>query len=185
MTPLVDEGEGINVTDITYLFTDLKESTSLYDTVGDVNAYFMVRQHFEILNKIIRQRSGTIVKTIGDAVMAAFEQPQDAVAAGIEMIQELARFNQTASQPLGLKVGIHRGRAIAVTLNDRIDYFGQDVNIAARVQGLADVNEVCISDAVMAAPGVAELTNVHRVSNEYVSVKGVGQKVEINRIAVA
>ena len=182
---LVDEGEGINVTDITYLFTDLKESTSLYDTVGDVNAYFMVRQHFEILNKIIRQRSGTIVKTIGDAVMAAFEQPQDAVAAGIEMIQELARFNQTASQPLGLKVGIHRGRAIAVTLNDRIDYFGQDVNIAARIQGLADVNEVCISDAVMAAPGVAELTNVHRVSNEYVSVKGVDQKVEINRIAVA
>ena len=183
-TQLVDEGEGLTVSDITYLFTDLKESTSLYDTVGDVNAYFMVRQHFEILNKVIRHRSGTIVKTIGDAVMAAFEHPQDAVSAGLEMIEELARFNSTVSKPLGLKVGIHKGQSIAVTLNDRIDYFGQDVNIAARVQGLADVNEVCVSEAVMAAPGVAELVNAYRVSNEYVSVKGVGQKVEINRIAV-
>ena len=116
--------------------------------------------------------------------MAAFEHPVDAVSAGIEMIQELGRFNQTASKPLGLKVGVHKGRSIAVTLNDRIDYFGQDVNIAARVQGLADVNEMCISDSVMAAPGVSELINAHQVSNEYVRVKGVDQKVGINRIAV-
>ena len=143
---LVDEGESLTVSDMTYLFTDLKQSTPLYESVGDVNAYFLVRQHFEILNKIIRERSGSIIKTIGDAVMAGFERPQDAVRASIEMIEELSRFNRTASRPLGLKVGVHRGRAIAVTLNDRIDYFGQDVNIAARVQGLADVNEVCISD---------------------------------------
>lgn len=63
------------------------------------------------------------------------------------MIEELSRFNQTASRPLGLKVGVHRGRAIAVRFNDRIDYFGQDVNIAARVQGLAGVNEVCLTEA--------------------------------------
>jgi class 3 adenylate cyclase len=127
----VDEGESLKVSDMTYLFTDLKRSTPLYESVGDVNAYFLVRQHFEILNKIIRERSGTIIKTIGDAVMAGFERPQDAVRASIEMIEELSRFNRTASRPLGLKVGVHRGRAIAVTLNDRIDYFGQDVNIAA------------------------------------------------------
>ena len=51
---LVDEGEGITVSDITYLFTDLKESTPLYDSVGDLNAFFLVRQHFEILNRIVR-----------------------------------------------------------------------------------------------------------------------------------
>jgi class 3 adenylate cyclase len=71
-----------------------------------------------ILNKIIRERSGTIIKTIGDAVMAGFERPQDAVRASIEMIEELSRFNRTASRPLDLKVGIHGGRAIAVRLND-------------------------------------------------------------------
>ena len=183
-TQLVNEGEGLTVSDITYLFTDLKESTPLYDSVGDVNAYFLVRQHFEILNEIIRKRSGTIVKTIGDAVMAAFERSQDAVCAGIEMIEELTRFNQTASRPLGLKIGIHKGQSIAVTLNDRIDYFGQDVNIAARVQGLADVDEVCITEAVMTAPGVDDVLKSHAVSRDYVHLKGVGQKMEIHRIAI-
>jgi hypothetical protein len=75
--------------------SDLK--TILYESVGDVNAYFLVRQHFEILNRIIRERSGTIIKTIGDAVMARFERPQDAVCASIEMIEELSRFSRTAS----------------------------------------------------------------------------------------
>jgi class 3 adenylate cyclase len=181
---LVDEGESIRVSDITYLFTDLKESTPLYDSIGDVNAYFMVRQHFEILNEAIRKRSGTIVKTIGDAVMAAFEQPQDAVNAGIEMIEGLARYNRTISRPLGLKVGIHKGQAIAVTLNDRIDYFGQDVNIAARVQGLADVGQVCISQAVIEAPGVSDILEGRSVSHDFAHLKGVGQKMDVHRIAI-
>jgi class 3 adenylate cyclase len=169
---------------MTYLFTDLKQSTPLYESVGDVNAYFLVRQHFDILNKVIRERSGTIIKTIGDAVMAGFERPQDAVRAAIEMIEELSRFNRTASRPLGLKVGVHRGRAIAVTFNDRIDYFGQDVNIAARVQGLADVNEVCISATVMEAPGVADIVKSRSVSCNYENLKGVGQKMEVHRITI-
>jgi class 3 adenylate cyclase len=181
---LVDEGESLKVSDMTYLFTDLKQSTPLYESVGDVNAYFLVRQHFEILNKIIRERSGTIIKTIGDAVMAGFERPQDAVRASIEMIEELSRFNRTASRPLGLKVGVHRGRAIAVTLNDRIDYFGQDVNIAARVQGLADVNEVCISATVMEAPGVGDIVKSRSVSRNYENLKGIGQKMEVHRITI-
>ena len=183
-TQLVDERESLAVSDITYLFTDLKDSTPLYESVGDVNAYFLVRQHFDILNKIIRERSGTIVKTIGDAVMAGFERPKDAVLACIEMIEELSRFNQTASRPLGLKVGVHRGRAIAVRLNDRIDYFGQDVNIAARVQGLAGVNEVCLTEAVMEAPGVSDIVKGRPASRDYENLKGIGQKMEIHRIEI-
>ena len=181
---LVDEGEGLAVSDITYLFTDLKESTPLYDSVGDLNAYFLVRQHFEILDQAVRRHAGTIVKTIGDAVMAAFDRPRDAVAAGIEMVEALRGFNRTASRPLGLKVGIHQGRAIAVSLNDRIDYFGQDVNIAARVQGLANVDELCLTAAVMAAPGVGDLLRGRAATPDHVQLKGVGQKQQIHRIAV-
>jgi class 3 adenylate cyclase len=183
-TQLVDEAESLTVSDITYLFTDLKDSTPLYDSVGDVNAYFLVRQHFDILDKVIRKRSGTIIKTIGDAVMAGFERPQDAVHAAIEMIEELARFNLTASRPLGLKIGVHRGRAIAVRLNDRIDYFGQDVNIAARVQGSADVNEICMTHTVMEAPGVSDILEKRSLSRGYENLKGIGQKMEIHRLAV-
>src|SRR4029078_12712437 len=128
---LVDEGESIKVSDMTFLFTDLKQSTPLYESVADVNAYFLVRQHFEILNKIIRERSGTIIKPIGDAVMAGFERPQGPLCPSIEMIEELSRFNRTASRPLGLKVGVHRGRAIAARLNHRRGYVGPHGNAAA------------------------------------------------------
>ena len=183
-TQLVNENEGLPVIDMTYLFTDLKGSTPLYDTVGDVNAYFMVRQHFEILNKAVRAHNGIIVKTIGDAIMGVFEKPVDAVLAGIEMVEQLQHYNRTVSTPLSLKVGIHKGRSIAVALNDRIDYFGQDVNIAARVQGLADGNQVCISQEVMEAPGIDKLVKGYRVKPDYVSVRGVDQKVEINRILI-
>src|SRR3954469_9966676 len=116
--------------------------------------------------------------------MAAFQHPRDAVCAAIEMIEALARFNQTASRPLGLKVGVHRGRAIAVRLNDRIDYFGQDVNIAARVQGLADVNEVCITEATIEAPGVKEIVGDRPSSRSYENLKGIGQKIAIHRLAI-
>ncbi|WP_246799491.1 adenylate/guanylate cyclase domain-containing protein [Bradyrhizobium sp. CCBAU 51753] len=181
----MDERESLTVSDMTYLFTDLKDSTPLYESVGDVNAYFLVRQRFDILNKIIRERSGTIIKTIGDAVMAGFERPQDAVYASIEMIEELLRFNQTALRPLGLKVGVHKGRAVAVRLNDRIDYFGHDVNIAARVQGLAGVNEVCLTEAVMEASGVRGIVEGRPASRDYENLKGIGQKMEIHRIGIS
>ena len=184
-TQLVDERDSLAISDITYLFTDLKDSTPLYESIGDVNAYFLVRQHFDILNMIIRDRSGTIVKTIGDAVMAGFERPQDAVLASVEMIEELSQFNKTASRPLGLKIGVHRGRAIAVRLNDRIDYFGQDVNIAARVQGLAGVNEVCLTEMVMEAPGVSDIVKGCPASRDYQNLKGIGQKMEIHRIKIS
>src|SRR5438105_1558908 len=101
------------------------------------------------------------------------------------MVDELSRCNRTASRPLGLKVGVHRGRAIAVTLNDRIDYFGQDVNIAARVQGLADVNEVCSSATVMEAPGVGDIVKSRSVSRNYENLKGIGQKMEVHRITIS
>jgi class 3 adenylate cyclase len=73
---------------------------------------------------------------------------------------------------------------IAVTLNDRIDYFGQDVNIAARVQGLADVNEVCISATVMEVAGVNDIVKSRAVSRNYENLRGIGQQMEVHRIAI-
>jgi len=125
--------EGIAVKDITFLFTDLKGSTEMYDRIGDLNAFHLVRQHFDTLSTVIASRGGSIVKTIGDAVMATFATPTDAVAAALSMLREMQRFNEKGSTPLYLKIGIHRGASIAVTLNERIDHFGQTVNLAARI----------------------------------------------------
>jgi len=100
------------------------------------------------------------------------------------MIEELSRFNQTASRPLGLKVGVHRGRAIAVRLNDRIDYFGQTINIAARVQGLAQgtaiftTAPVVESAAVKAVLAAADIVPVEQKA----TLKGVRGEVTVYEI---
>ncbi len=183
-TEVINSSEGIAVKDITFLFTDLKGSTAMYDQIGDPKAYFLVRQHFDTLSQAIADKSGAVVKTIGDAVMAAFENPANAVDAALTMIEKIEAFNQNISQPLYLKVGIHKGHSIAVTLNDRLDYFGQTVNIAARVQNLADANEIYVSSDVYNAPGVGETLRAHHVTPEQASVKGVSEKLQVYKIKV-
>jgi len=139
--------EGIGVKDITLLFTDVKGSTALYDRIGDLNAFALVQQHFERLQDITVRFHGAIIKTIGDAVMAAFLSPADAVAAALEMRADAAASNHGQSdRQLILKIGIHKGAAIAVTLNERLDYFGQAVNVAARIQHLAGADEIYVSE---------------------------------------
>ncbi len=151
---MIQGTEGIGIRDITILFTDLKGSTALYERIGDLKAFSLVHQHFERLGAVINEYSGAFVKTIGDAVMASFLNPVDAVKAGLEMNKEIARFNRAFTRSdLILKIGIHKGACIAVTLNDRLDYFGQTVNTASRVQGLAGSEEVYITEEVFAYPG--------------------------------
>jgi class 3 adenylate cyclase len=131
---------------------------------------------------VIRDRNGAIVKTIGDAVMAVFDNPVEATSAALEMIDALNEFNHTISQELILKVGIHRGHSMAVTVNERVDYFGQNVNIAARVQALADANEVYITADVYNSPGVNDVLKAHQVIPDEVLVKGVSEKLHVYKI---
>ncbi len=181
---VIDTAEGIEVKDLSYLFTDLKGSTALYDRIGDAKAYYLVRQHFETLTQVIAAKSGAIVKTIGDAVMATFVNPADAVDAAITMIEKIDAFNKNISEELILKIGVHKGHSIAVAVNERLDYFGQSVNIASRIQGLADANEIYISGDVYAAAGVSDTLKSHLVMPEQVSVKGVSEKQQVYKIKV-
>jgi hypothetical protein len=80
-TDTLDVGQRLKITSLTFLFTDLKGSTELYDRVGDLVAYDMVNAHFRALQEIVAAQGGAVVKTIGDAVMATFPTPDRAVAA--------------------------------------------------------------------------------------------------------
>ena len=175
--------EGIAVRDITFLFTDLKGSTALYEQIGDPKAYFLVRQHFDTLGYAVNRFEGATVKTIGDAVMAAFMNPLDAVHAALEMLRDIEAFNRNISDRLVLKIGIHTGHSIVVSLNDRLDYFGQTVNIASRVQGLADAGEIYVSEDVYSYPGVREAVASYDIASEDVIVKGVSGTLRVYRIS--
>lgn len=151
-------GEQFSVGSLTVLFTDLRNSTHLYMEIGDAPAFDCVLNHFEILQEVIAQEAGAIVKTIGDAVMAVFRRPVGAINAVINAQQRLAS-PPPGVRPLILKAGIHHGHCIAVNLNERLDYFGSTVNLAARLEGLSQGNDVVISSAVHADPEVAALFN--------------------------
>ncbi|HKC64367.1 MAG TPA: adenylate/guanylate cyclase domain-containing protein, partial [Pyrinomonadaceae bacterium] len=149
-------GEQISVGTLTVLFTDLRGSTQLYREIGDAPAFGCVMNHFDVLRDAISEEDGALVKTIGDAVMAVFRRPAGALRAFLRAQQVLASPPE-GMRPLILKVGIHAGPCIAVTLNGRLDYFGCTVNMAARLEGLSSGGDVVISSTVHADPEVAEL----------------------------
>lgn len=183
-TEVIRSSDGIGVRDISILFTDLKGSTEMYDRIGDLKAFALVNQHFDRLNRAIIRNHGAIVKTIGDAVMASFENPVNAVQAARQMLSEIDAFNnEVGEREIVLKVGVHRGASIAVTLNDRLDFFGQTVNIAARVQGLADADEIYLTDEVYRAEGVQTLLTGLQVGARQVQLKGVQRPVTVHRVS--
>ncbi|HZR73547.1 adenylate/guanylate cyclase domain-containing protein [Bradyrhizobium sp.] len=178
--------EGIAVLDVTLVFTDLKGSTAMYERIGDLNAYVQVQRHFQHLLDVTVRHNGAVTKTIGDAVMAAFSTSADAVRAAIEMREAVDELNRDRAQrDFILKIGVHRGASIAVTLNERLDYFGQTVNIAARVQNLADGDEICITEDVHDASGVADIIAPFPVTKSQAELKGVSKAMSVYRLGRA
>jgi class 3 adenylate cyclase len=157
----LDVDQRLKITSLTFLFTDLKGSTELYDRVGDLAAFDLVRAHFRVLQDVVASEAGAVVKTIGDAVMATFPTPDRALAAALRMRAAMDHLNaERGGQDLLLKIGIHEGPCLAVMLNDRQDYFGQTVNIASRVQHLAVRQAIFASGNVVTDPsGSALLTS--------------------------
>lgn len=177
---VIRAAEGIAVRDVTLLFTDLKGSTVLYERIGDLNAYMQVQRHFERLLDVTVRRNGAVNKTIGDAVMAAFPSAADAVVAALDMRDTAEELNRDRPQrDFVLKIGLHRGAAIAVTLNDRLDYFGQTVNIASRVQAIAGGDEICLTDEVRHAPGVDDALAPYAIRTVEARLKGIGQMTPV------
>jgi class 3 adenylate cyclase len=180
-TDALNADQRFKITSLTFLFTDLKGSTALYDRVGDLKAYDIVREHFDLLNKIVATEAGAVVKTIGDAVMATFETSDHAVRAALKMRKEISHVgavdkDQGRVGDLLLKIGIHEGPCLAVMLNDRQDYFGQTVNIAARVQGLAD------SEAILATGAVIEKAETATFLSG-VGIKPIAQRHALRGVA--
>jgi class 3 adenylate cyclase len=175
----------LKITSLTFLFTDLKGSTALYERVGDLAAFDLVRAHFSALLEIIAAEKGAVVKTIGDAVMATFVRPEHALAAGLKMRAAMERLNaQRGSSDLVVKIGIHEGPCLAVMLNERQDYFGQTVNIAARVQSLSTSQEIHITAPVIDAPEVATILEKEAIKpiQKQAALRGIADKMVVYEI---
>jgi class 3 adenylate cyclase len=176
-------GDDVGVARIALIFTDLKGSTAFYEKVGDARAYHMVRDHFAFLGAIIRENDGAIVKTIGDAVMAAFADPAKAMRAAIAIQRRVAAFNQAqGSDGIIIKVGLHAGPCIAVTLNERLDYFGSTVNLASRLQGESSGGDIVLSAEMAEDPAVADVLAGQSLSRESVAIRGFDRPIDFHRL---
>jgi class 3 adenylate cyclase len=175
----------LKITSLTFLFTDLKGSTALYERVGDLVAFDLVRAHFHALLEIISSEKGAVVKTIGDAVMATFIRPEHAIVAGLRMRAAMDALNaQRGTNDLVIKIGIHEGPCLAVMLNERQDYFGQTVNIAARVQGLSTSQAIHITGSVNDAPAVAAILDKEAIIpiQKQAALRGIADKIAVYEI---
>jgi class 3 adenylate cyclase len=184
-TDTLDIDQRLKITSLTFLFTDLKGSTELYERVGDLAAFDLVRGHFRLLNEIVAAEAGAVVKTIGDAVMATFPTPDRAVAAALRMREAMRELNEhNGSDDLLLKIGIHEGPCLAVTLNERQDYFGQTVNIASRVQGLADSRAIFITAPVVEHAETAAIlaANGRKPVAQQRSIRGIAGDMAVYEI---
>ena len=175
-------GLALKIAHVAILFSDLCGSTALYSRVGDAAAFGVVTDCFRYGTEIVERHRGTVVKTMGDAVMAAFTSSADAMAAGVEMLERWPELveKQPAAKALDLKVGVNAGPCTIVTANGTIDYFGQTVNGAARLLHLAGARE-----AVVAEKLVEELPQGVRVSvaeRLAARVKGIDEPLRVARL---
>src|SRR5438132_3303378 len=184
-TDTIDVDQRLKITSLTFLFTDLRGSTELYERVGDLVAFDLVRAHFQVLNEIVATEAGAVVKTIGDAVMATFSTPDRAVAAALRMRDAMRDLREApSSDGLMLKIGIHEGPCLAVVLDKRQDYFGRTVNIAARVQGLADSRAILATRSVVTDPQASTLleTSGLKPVSQHRALRGIADEVAVYEI---
>ena len=181
-TDTLDVDQRLKITSLTFLFTDLRGSTELYERVGDLVAFDLVREHFHVLHEIVASEAGAVVKTIGDAVMATFPTPDRAVSAALRMRDAMMELNsKNGREDLLLKIGVHEGPCIAVSMNERQDYFGQTVNIASRVQGLASAQAIFATGSVVKDGKTAELLKKRSLMPESynAALRGIDREVPI------
>jgi class 3 adenylate cyclase len=182
---VIRPGEEISIGSVTLMFTDLRDSTRLYRRIGDASAFGRVREHFDVLEQAIASEGGAIVKTMGDAVMATFRHPIAALHAVWKAQTKIAEYGEPM---LWLKVGMHKGPCIVVNLNDRLDYFGSTVNIAARLPAFSQGGELIFTEEINEDPEIqqflAENIKISALSPFTGNVKGFDEPFTLWKLRV-
>jgi class 3 adenylate cyclase len=164
-------GLDLTIGRLAFLFSDLTGSTAMYERIGDARAYALVQDHFRRMEAIISAHEGAVVKTMGDAVMATFNRLDRAIAAAIEVVEEGAHDHQLHG--VGVKLGVHEGPCLAVRANDRLDFFGTTVNIAARLQAQARSGELVLLRELANDASVRAIVGERDVRRMRVALKGI------------
>jgi adenylate cyclase len=141
---------------VTVMFTDIAGSTKYFDEHGDLAGMTMLQEVNDRLQPLVGQHQGTIVKTIGDAIMAYFENPLEAARCAVTMQRSMAALNQQRpGRPIQIRVALNLGVGL---LKDN-DVFGDVVNVCSRIEKETRAGQIGVSPSVVEAvgrePGIA------------------------------
>lgn len=183
---LLKRGTPLKVARTAVLFSDLTGSTALYTRVGDAAAFRLVDDHFDVIRAVVAEHDGVLVKTMGDAVMATFV---DATACARAAVAALVRFESFRAREkhgslVGLKVGMYAGACYVVTANGALDYFGQTVNVASRVQHLAESGQIVMPHDILESLPARDRDALKTLERFQARVKGVEQPLDLVRVGL-
>ena len=160
-------------TDLTVLFADISDSTRLYDVLGDTRAKALVDECLTAMKCIVRRHSGRVIKTIGDEVMCVLPDPDSGLLAASDMQARITAMPEVSSVKRAIRVGFHAGPVI----EEANDVFGDTVNLAARMVGLARASQILTTRATVEQLSRALRENTRRIAD--VSVRGKGDQIEV------
>jgi class 3 adenylate cyclase len=180
-------GLALQVARVGLFFSDLAGSTQLYADAGDAAAFKLVHDHFDVVIAVIEKNRGTLVKTIGDAVMAVFSDEMDGLLASVAVLQAFEDFRR--KDPLHdrthIRLGVFGGSCFVVTANGILDYFGQAVNTAARLQNEAKGGELVVEEALADRAVAARVIPSAFVTERYeAKLKGIPLPIRVARIHI-
>src|SRR5450759_36609 len=141
----VEELEKLRRT-ITVMFTDIQGSTAYFEKYGDAAGLVMVHHCNDTLRRIVQEHSGRVIKTIGDGMLATFEECASSVEAAVKMQHGLVDLNapRPESDRVAIRIGIHYDTGIVRS----DDVFGDVVNVASRIESVASPRQIVISDTL-------------------------------------
>ena len=179
-------GLQLGIENLVFMFTDLTGSTALYRAIGQARAFRLVQDHFRVLGASISANDGAIVKTIGDAIMAVFPSGRDALGAALQMQRDIRTMEAPpeVDRTRLVKIGLHQGPCLAVTLNDRLDYFGTTVNAASRIEHECRGGQIVASLPVCQSEEASRLLRESgaTLEEEVVRLRGLDDPLPVYRI---
>jgi adenylate cyclase len=155
------------------MFADLGSSTELYERLGDAAARKIVADCLERAVAVVGAHDGRVVKTIGDEVLAIFSDVDAAASAANDIVEAFSSSLAVPGMELGVHVGFHRGPVI----DEDSDVFGDTVNVAARIVGLAKISEVLTTRPVIDQLSPRWLPYVRPVAR--LPIRGKRQELEV------
>ncbi len=184
---LLKRGTPLKVARVAVLFSDLTGSTALYSSVGDAAAFRLVDDHFDVIRGVVEDFEGVVVKTMGDAVLATFTDAHKCARAATTALVRFEQFRATHEhgELVGIKLGMHAGACYVVTANGTLDYFGQTVNIASRVQHLAQSGELVLPRELYDALSDQDRAALRMREDFKARVKGVDEPLSLVRVGLA